>query len=404
MAAAADLAFAFRDLGPALRAGARGRRSSSRSARRGCSSGRSPRARRSTCSPPPTPSFADDAVTSRRMPRRFADVATRPGGSSSIAPRGRGAHAPGASPTSTDSGLAKIAIANPEHAPYGRAAQRGDEARRGLGRGLAEASCTARTCSRRCSSRSRATPTRDRRALARHRHAGHMDARSRPSCTTRIDQAMVACTRGRAGPTSGRRFIDVRALRGGARRDAQVRVPLAGRGEYVLAAGDRPDDSRRSFSRSRSRWSRRRVAAVVGVALAALLANARFPGRDSLDVVVTAPIVLPPTVLGYYVLVALGRRSVHRRTRSRRSPARRSSSRAPARSSRRRVGALPLVVKSARAALEDVDPTLVRRRAHARRRRRCARSSRCSCRSRRAASSPRSCSRSRARSATSASR
>jgi ABC-type sulfate transport system permease subunit len=47
-----------------------------------------------------------------------------------------------------------------------------------------------------------------------------------------------------------------------------------------------------------------------GVGLAALLAWRRFPGRDLLDALLTAPLVLPPTVLGYYVLVALGRRSV----------------------------------------------------------------------------------------------
>ena len=51
------------------------------------------------------------------------------------------------------------------------------------------------------------------------------------------------------------------------------------------------------------------VATVVGVALATLLASWRFRGRDLIDVVVTTPMVLPPTVLGYYVLVALGRRS-----------------------------------------------------------------------------------------------
>ena len=47
------------------------------------------------------------------------------------------------------------------------------------------------------------------------------------------------------------------------------------------------------------------LALVVGVALGALLAK-RFPGRDVLDALLTAPMVLPPTVLGYYVLVMLG--------------------------------------------------------------------------------------------------
>jgi molybdate transport system permease protein len=50
------------------------------------------------------------------------------------------------------------------------------------------------------------------------------------------------------------------------------------------------------------------LAAAIGIGLAALLASGRFPGRDLLDVVLTTPMVLPPTVLGYYVLVAVGRR------------------------------------------------------------------------------------------------
>jgi molybdate transport system permease protein len=73
---------------------------------------------------------------------------------------------------------------------------------------------------------------------------------------------------------------------------------------------------------------------------------------------VTAPMVLPPTVLGYYVLVAVGRSSALGRgfeaifgvsivfTRVGVVLA-------------ATLGALPLVVKAARAALEGVDPTLV---------------------------------------------
>ena len=45
------------------------------------------------------------------------------------------------------------------------------------------------------------------------------------------------------------------------------------------------------------------VSAILGTALAALLSNKRVPGREVLDVLITAPMVLPPTVLGYYVLV-----------------------------------------------------------------------------------------------------
>ena len=37
------------------------------------------------------------------------------------------------------------------------------------------------------------------------------------------------------------------------------------------------------------------IAALLGVALAAWLANGRFPGRDLVDVLLTAPMVLPPT-------------------------------------------------------------------------------------------------------------
>lgn len=46
---------------------------------------------------------------------------------------------------------------------------------------------------------------------------------------------------------------------------------------------------------------------VLGVALGALLARHRFPGRDLLDTLLTLPMVLPPTVLGYYLLVVIGR-------------------------------------------------------------------------------------------------
>ncbi|MNM29916.1 Molybdenum transport system permease protein ModB [compost metagenome] len=45
----------------------------------------------------------------------------------------------------------------------------------------------------------------------------------------------------------------------------------------------------------------------VGVGLGALLARKRFPGRELLDTLLTLPMVLPPTVLGYYLLVVIGR-------------------------------------------------------------------------------------------------
>jgi molybdate transport system permease protein len=49
------------------------------------------------------------------------------------------------------------------------------------------------------------------------------------------------------------------------------------------------------------------IALFVGVAIAYALANWNFRGRDLLDAAVTLPLVLPPTVLGYYLLVLLGR-------------------------------------------------------------------------------------------------
>ncbi|HLU19342.1 MAG TPA: molybdate ABC transporter permease subunit [Pusillimonas sp.] len=49
------------------------------------------------------------------------------------------------------------------------------------------------------------------------------------------------------------------------------------------------------------------ITMVLGVALGYLLARTRFPGRDLLDAVLTLPMVLPPTVIGYYLLVLVGR-------------------------------------------------------------------------------------------------
>src|SRR6476620_6459213 len=49
------------------------------------------------------------------------------------------------------------------------------------------------------------------------------------------------------------------------------------------------------------------LAFVGGLALAYVLANGSFRGRDVLDAAVTLPLVLPPTVLGYYLLILLGR-------------------------------------------------------------------------------------------------
>ncbi len=46
---------------------------------------------------------------------------------------------------------------------------------------------------------------------------------------------------------------------------------------------------------------------LTGVGMAYLLAMKRFRGKEFLDILCTLPLVLPPTVTGYYLLVLLGR-------------------------------------------------------------------------------------------------
>ncbi|MCC7080815.1 MAG: molybdate ABC transporter permease subunit [Burkholderiales bacterium] len=52
------------------------------------------------------------------------------------------------------------------------------------------------------------------------------------------------------------------------------------------------------------------LALVTGVAAGYALARGRLAGRETLDAVLTLPMVLPPTVLGYYLLVLVGRKGV----------------------------------------------------------------------------------------------
>lgn len=99
------------------------------------------------------------------------------------------------------------------------------------------------------------------------------------------------------------------------------------------------------------------MAGAVGVALAGLMSRARFPGSDLVDALITAPMVLPPTVLGYYLLVSIGRNS----TLGRAYEAATGSALVftpMAAVLAAFVGALPFIVKTARAAMEDVDPRL----------------------------------------------
>lgn len=46
---------------------------------------------------------------------------------------------------------------------------------------------------------------------------------------------------------------------------------------------------------------------LLGVGVGLALARLRLPGRELLDALLTLPMVMPPTVLGYYLLVLIGR-------------------------------------------------------------------------------------------------
>lgn len=52
------------------------------------------------------------------------------------------------------------------------------------------------------------------------------------------------------------------------------------------------------------------IIGAVGLAFAYLLAKYEFRGKELLDAFLTTPLVLPPTVTGYYLLVLLGRRGI----------------------------------------------------------------------------------------------
>lgn len=99
-------------------------------------------------------------------------------------------------------------------------------------------------------------------------------------------------------------------------------------------------------------------AGALGVALGLLLARSRFIGRELFDVLVTAPMVLPPTVLGYYVLLLFGRRSALGRAFEALTGTSIAFSRTGAILAAS-IAALPFVLKAARVAFEEIDPRLV---------------------------------------------
>jgi molybdate transport system permease protein len=99
------------------------------------------------------------------------------------------------------------------------------------------------------------------------------------------------------------------------------------------------------------------IALFAGSGLAWLLARKRFPGRDLLDAIITLPLVLPPTVLGYYLLVLLGTRSAFGGFLYNRLGVRLTFT-VTAAIIAATIHALPLVTKSLRAAFESVNPEL----------------------------------------------
>ena len=101
------------------------------------------------------------------------------------------------------------------------------------------------------------------------------------------------------------------------------------------------------------------VAFVAGLWLAYILANREFRGKEVLDAAVTLPLVLPPTVLGYYLLVLLAGNSPLGKLWENifGSPLVFTWKAAVVAAL---LHALPLLVKSARAALESVDRSLER--------------------------------------------
>ena len=96
---------------------------------------------------------------------------------------------------------------------------------------------------------------------------------------------------------------------------------------------------------------------VVGVALAFLVARSRFWGREGLDSLCTLPLVMPPTVLGYYLIVLIGSKGwLGHWLKSTFGISLIFTWQGAALAAA--VVSLPLIYKTARAAFEGVDPNL----------------------------------------------
>jgi len=97
---------------------------------------------------------------------------------------------------------------------------------------------------------------------------------------------------------------------------------------------------------------------VIGLTAAYLLAQKEFRGKEVLDIALTLPLVLPPTVTGYYLIILFGRngligRFIYEWTGWTIMFTWYAAALASF------VVALPLMVKTARAAIESVDKNLI---------------------------------------------
>ena len=96
---------------------------------------------------------------------------------------------------------------------------------------------------------------------------------------------------------------------------------------------------------------------ILGVAVGFVMARRHFPGRDLVDAALTLPMVMPPTVLGYYLLVLIGSQGVIGAWLLQHFGIRLIFTWQAAVIAATIV-AFPLVFKAARAAFENVDPQL----------------------------------------------
>jgi molybdate transport system permease protein len=96
------------------------------------------------------------------------------------------------------------------------------------------------------------------------------------------------------------------------------------------------------------------LAVAAGLPIAYILANREFRGKEILDAAVTLPLVLPPTVIGFYLLVLIGRASPFGKLWERAfgSPLVFTWKAAVIAAL---LHSLPLLVKSARGALESIE-------------------------------------------------